>query len=85
MLSPSPRQLIPRMTLPGPRRSFRIFSFTFFFCSFSFLLWQLAIVYNVLLFLCLMKRFEILLHESLISLQYLSMIGVVISMPSDET
>ena len=90
MLNPSPRQLIPRMTLLGTRRSFKIFSFTLFFFFFGYfslfsLLWQFATVYNVFIFLCLMKRYQFLLHESLFSLQYLYVIGVAIILPSDET
>ena len=84
MLNPSPRQLIPRMTLLGTRRSFKIFSFTFFFFgyfSLFSLLWQFATVYNVFIFLCLMKRYQFLLHESLFSLQYLFVVCEVIICP----
>ena len=62
------------------------FSSSLYFLSFFlFWLWQFATVYNVPLFFCLMKRYQFLLREFLFSLQYLSMVGVVIILPSDET
>ena len=82
MLIPSPRQLISKMTILKPRCSFRIVFL--YFSIFSFL-WQFATIYNVPLFFCLMKIYQFLLHESLFSLQYLSMVGVVIILLSDET
>ena len=96
MLLPRPRMLILKMTLPEPRHSFRIFFFYFsllflyfFFLSLFFFLlllnlWQFATIYDVP-FSCSMKSYQFLLCESLSSLQYLSIVGVVIVLPSDET
>ena len=92
MLSPSPRQLILKMTLLEPKRSFRIPFFYFFFFLFTILpffvpfllLWWFVTVYNVPIF-CSMKRYQFFLYGSLFSLQYLFTVGVVIILPFDET
>ena len=76
---PSPRQLIPKMTLPEPKRSFRIPFFVPFL-----LLWHFFPVYNVPIF-CSMKGYKFFLYGSLFSLQYLFTVGVVIILPFDET
>ena len=53
---------MPKMTLPAPRHSFRIFHFFFFFLFFFFV-WKFAVVYNVPSFFS-MKRLHFLLYES---------------------
>ena len=74
----------PKDDLPLTKAYFQDFSFLF--CTFFFfLLWQFATVYNVSPFPCLMKRYQLWLHESLFSLQCLYMVGVIIILPSDET
>ena len=80
------------MTLPEPKRSFRIPFFIFSFFLFTLLLffvpflllWWFVIVYNVPMF-CSMKRYQFFLYGSLFSLQYLFTVGVVIIFPFDET
>ena len=51
---------------------------------FFFFFWQFTTVYDVP-FSCSMKRYQFLLCESLSSLQYLSIVGVIIVLPRDET